>query len=66
MTINWRKSSHSGAGGGTGGDCVELADLGLVVGVRDSTDPHGPRLELDGDGFAALIGKIKRNEPAEP
>ncbi|WP_439951675.1 DUF397 domain-containing protein [Actinomadura kijaniata] len=65
MTVHWRKSSHSGAGGGSVGDCVELAGLGSAVGVRDSTDPHGPRLELDGEGFAALVGKIKRDEPAE-
>ncbi|WP_067818997.1 DUF397 domain-containing protein [Actinomadura kijaniata] len=61
MTINWRKSSHSGGGGGTSGDCVELAGLGSAVGVRDSRDPHGPRLELKGEGFAALVEKIKKS-----
>ncbi|MGK5551785.1 DUF397 domain-containing protein [Actinomadura kijaniata] len=61
MTITWRKSSHSGAGGGSVGDCVELAGLGSVVGVRDSRDPDGPRLELDGEGFAALVGEIRKS-----
>ncbi|GAA2935707.1 MULTISPECIES: DUF397 domain-containing protein [Streptomyces] len=33
----WRKSSYSG---NTGGDCVEVADLGLPgVAVRDSKNP---------------------------
>ncbi|WP_084337955.1 DUF397 domain-containing protein [Actinomadura oligospora] len=30
---HWRKSSHSGH---EGGDCVEVADLTKVAGVRDS------------------------------
>lgn len=33
----WRKSSYSGSNG----DCVELAQLGHVVGVRDSKDHQG-------------------------
>jgi hypothetical protein len=38
----WHKSSHSN--GGEGG-CVEVADnFPGIVAVRDSKDPHGPRL----------------------
>ncbi|MBO4210342.1 DUF397 domain-containing protein, partial [Micromonospora echinofusca] len=38
----WRKSTRSG---GSGGNCVEVADnLPGVVGVRDSKDPTGPAL----------------------
>ncbi|MFG2005916.1 DUF397 domain-containing protein [Spirillospora sp. NPDC048911] len=37
-SANWRKSSYSGD---SGGQCVELADLGDRVGVRDSKDPEG-------------------------
>ncbi|GLZ05943.1 hypothetical protein Acsp03_34090 [Actinomadura sp. NBRC 104412] len=37
----WRKASRSGE---NGGDCVELAGVGGVVGVRDSKDPDGPVL----------------------
>ncbi|GAA2588175.1 DUF397 domain-containing protein [Streptomyces roseoviolaceus] len=36
-SATWRKSSYSGS---TGGDCVEVADLGLPgVAVRDSKNP---------------------------
>ncbi|MFC5183045.1 DUF397 domain-containing protein [Actinomadura harenae] len=59
----WRKSSHSG-GGSSSGDCVELADLGPTVGVRDSRDPEGPRLELDGPGFTTLINTVRTHTPA--
>ena len=41
----WRKSSRSNGNGGN--NCVEVADLGTAVAVRDSKDPHGPAL-----GFA--------------
>jgi hypothetical protein len=37
----WSKSSHSSANGA----CVEVAqNLRGVVAVRDSKDPHGPKL----------------------
>ncbi|SCD56635.1 DUF397 domain-containing protein [Streptomyces sp. DvalAA-19] len=34
----WRKSSYSSHNG----DCVELAELGDLVGFRDSKDHQGP------------------------
>ncbi len=38
----WRKSSYSG---GSGGNCVEVArNQTGIVAVRDSKDPHGPKL----------------------
>ncbi|MFB4319843.1 DUF397 domain-containing protein [Actinomadura sp. 21ATH] len=37
----WRRASRSGE---NGGDCVELASAGGVVGVHDSKDPNGPVL----------------------
>jgi hypothetical protein len=38
----WRKSSYSG---GSGGNCVEVArNRPGIVAVRDSKDPHGPKL----------------------
>ncbi|MEV5574074.1 DUF397 domain-containing protein [Spirillospora sp. NPDC052269] len=58
----WRKSSHSG--GSSSGDCVELAGLGTTVGMRDSKDPEGPRLELDTTGFADLVSAVKAHTPA--
>ncbi|MFB4297752.1 DUF397 domain-containing protein [Actinomadura sp. NTSP31] len=53
----WRKSSRSSS---NGGNCVELADLGAVVGVRDSKDPDGPKLVVGRDEFAALVAALKR------
>ncbi|MBA9002520.1 DUF397 domain-containing protein [Thermomonospora cellulosilytica] len=52
----WRKSSYSGGGP----DCVELADLGRVVGIRDSKDPEGPVLSVTRDGLAALLEAARR------
>ncbi|WP_084337161.1 DUF397 domain-containing protein [Actinomadura oligospora] len=43
MTL-WRKSSHSESG--AGGTCVELANLGTSVGVRDSKAPRAGHLTL--------------------
>ncbi|WP_067710667.1 DUF397 domain-containing protein [Nocardia yamanashiensis] len=39
-TVNWFKSSYSQGGQ----ECVEVAFLGDVVGVRDSKDAGGPAL----------------------
>jgi hypothetical protein len=55
----WRKSSYSGQEGGT---CVELADLEVSLGVRDSTDPDGPVLAFDRHAVAGLIGRIKAGD----
>lgn len=52
----WRKSTRSG---GDYGQCVELAVLPHVVGVRDSRDPAGPVLEFSRREVAALIENIK-------
>jgi hypothetical protein len=40
----WRKSSRSG--GGSGNSCVEVAFVSQVVGVRDSKNSAGRRLEF--------------------
>lgn len=61
MKIEWRKSSRSGTGadGGGGGDCVELADLRFAIGIRDSKAPELGHLELGRADLAGLIGEIK-------
>ncbi|MEV5570283.1 DUF397 domain-containing protein [Spirillospora sp. NPDC052269] len=56
----WRKSSHSGH---EGGDCVELANLGLRIGVRDSKAPDGPMLVLAAADWSALAHQIKVGAP---
>jgi Domain of unknown function (DUF397). len=52
----WRRSSYSGA---NGGQCVEVADLGSAVGIRDSKNQAGPALELSHAEFAAFIRSVK-------
>lgn len=51
----WRKSRRSG---NNGGNCVEVADLTRVVGVRDSKDP-GPELHIARAAWSAFVGKVK-------
>lgn len=54
--VAWRKSSYSDQ---SGGECVELADLAPVVGVRDSKNPHGPALRLTRTAATTLAAGIK-------
>jgi len=51
----WRKSSYSG----NTGNCVEVADLGSRVAVRDSKDPDGPRLVFSRVIWGAFVQSIK-------
>ncbi|MFV2178246.1 DUF397 domain-containing protein [Actinomadura sp. LOL_016] len=53
----WRKARRSNEHGGA---CVELAELGDGVGVRDSKDPSGPKLVLDRSAFRALANTLKQ------
>ncbi|MEH1102625.1 DUF397 domain-containing protein [Micromonospora sp. CPCC 205561] len=54
----WRKSTRSG---GSGGNCVEVADnLPGVVGVRDSKDPYGPALAFTPRAWSAFVGGVAR------
>ncbi|MGW4682225.1 DUF397 domain-containing protein [Micromonospora taraxaci] len=53
----WRKSTRSG---GSGGDCVEVADnLPGVVGVRDSKDLAGAALVFATATWAAFVDSVK-------
>ncbi|GAA2616097.1 DUF397 domain-containing protein [Actinomadura fulvescens] len=58
----WRKSSYSGGGGDGGQDCIEVAALNGLVGVRDSKAPDAGHLNLSAGGFAELIARVKRDE----
>jgi uncharacterized protein DUF397 len=50
--LRWRKSSHSM---GNGGNCVEVADAGRVVHVRDSKDPDGPAVGFGREQWRAFV-----------
>jgi hypothetical protein len=53
----WRKSSYSTEQ--DLGTCVEVADLGHDLGVRDSKNPGEPHLTFSRDAWSAFIGGIK-------
>ncbi|MFA1539193.1 DUF397 domain-containing protein [Actinomadura monticuli] len=56
MDVTWRKSSRSGE---AGDNCVEVAGFPGGVGIRDSKDPHGPKLLVGRDEFAALVASLR-------
>lgn len=53
---DWRKSSYSGANGGS---CVETASGSGAVLVRDTTDRNGVTLAVPADAWRALTDGIK-------
>jgi hypothetical protein len=55
--IRWRKSSRSQ--GEAQGNCVEVARTGDTALIRDSKDPHGPRLALTRGHLRGLIAGVK-------
>jgi hypothetical protein len=54
----WRKSTASGGNG----SCVEVADLGTIVAVRDSKDQSGPVLVISSESWQVLTSRIKTGE----
>ncbi|MDL4770729.1 DUF397 domain-containing protein [Actinomadura xylanilytica] len=52
----WRKSSHSGQGDA---DCVEVAETGWHVAVRDSKAPQGAKLFLSRRQWSDLLTAIR-------
>ncbi|GAA3859669.1 DUF397 domain-containing protein [Saccharothrix violaceirubra] len=52
---DWSKSSHSSGGSNT---CVEVRFAETAVGIRDSKNPTGPRLEVTGRAWAAFVGQL--------
>ena len=58
--VFWRKSSYSGS---NGGNCVEVAMLPEDNrAVRDSKEPHGPKLRFSRCEWRAFTTSIKRGE----
>jgi len=52
----WRKSTYSN---GSGGNCLEVADLPNGRAVRDSKHPQGPILVFATDQWRAFVQGIK-------
>ena len=59
MTPVWRKSSRSG---GSGGQCVEVAQLAESIGVRDSKSPEGPHLAFDAVDWRSFAHRVKSGQ----
>ncbi|ACY97693.1 MULTISPECIES: DUF397 domain-containing protein [Thermomonospora] len=59
----WRKSRHGSDMGGAG---VENAGAGPAVAVRDSKNPEGAKLFVSPDGWAGLLGDIRRGAYDRP
>jgi hypothetical protein len=54
----WRKSRASQATG----ECVEVAQLGPLVLVRDSRDPLGSPVELTPAGWRRLLTSVRNGD----
>jgi hypothetical protein len=53
--LTWRKSRRSSSG-----NCVEVADNGESVLIRDSKDPGGPVLTFEAAAFRDFVQRLKR------
>lgn len=52
----WRKSTRSG---GQSGQCVEIASLPGIVGIRDSKNTAGPKLAVSRAAFGRVVHGVK-------
>ncbi|MFB8752234.1 DUF397 domain-containing protein [Streptomyces parvulus] len=50
--VSWHKSSYSGA---EGGECVEVAETGDAVLVRDSKRPAEARLSFGAEAWGGFM-----------
>ena len=57
-SATWRKSAKTQANG----QCVEVARVGDLIGVRDSKDPNGPILEFTVQEFEAFLDGAGKGE----
>ncbi|MFE7460970.1 DUF397 domain-containing protein [Streptomyces sp. NPDC057554] len=55
VVSHWFKSSYSG---GSGTECVEVADLSGAVGVRDSARPQGPHISVGHTAWAEFVANV--------
>jgi hypothetical protein len=55
---NWKTSSYTG---GSGGNCIEVADHDNAVAVRDTKDRTGPVIRFTPDAWRALVKQVKQS-----
>jgi hypothetical protein len=53
----WRKATYSS---GNGGACIEVGNAGRIVAIRDSKDPHGPKLGFTPETWRAFTRSLKK------
>jgi hypothetical protein len=53
--MDWRKSSYSGANGGS---CVEVASA-EVVAIRDTTDRNGVTLKFPTGAWVDFVARLR-------
>jgi len=56
---HWFKSSYSG---GSGTECVEVADLARTIGIRDSKRPEGPRVAVRRSAWTEFVRVLQQPE----
>jgi Domain of unknown function (DUF397) len=54
--LKWRKSTRSSTNGGA---CIEVATAPRTVAVRDSKDPHGPKLAFARGSWQEFTRQVK-------
>ncbi|XRQ16345.1 DUF397 domain-containing protein [Actinomadura welshii] len=54
----WKKASRSNESGDA---CIEVANNGDIVAVRDSKDPGGPKVVMRRADFRRLAAMIKNS-----
>ena len=55
-STTWRKSSHSES---LAQECIEVAQVGRVVAVRDSKNPGGPVLTFTASAWHSFLTEIR-------
>jgi hypothetical protein len=56
--VVWRKSTRSDANG----QCVEIARVSQIVGIRDSKNKTGPVLSFSTAAFEAFLDGVRNGE----
>jgi hypothetical protein len=54
--VAWRKSSYSG---GSGGNCIEVANAASMVMVRDTRDRDGGTLAFTAGAWEAFTASLR-------